>query len=292
MSIAKEPDSTNFTHKLYLPNAALRPFVGCYWIVRSDKQGSKPELMIPDGFTDLIFNFGGTYRRTEISPQLNPLEMSFSHIVGERKKSVLIEKSKNLNLVGIKLTPYGLWALTQIPAINFHHQIVPVDSLLPFLSELEERVYETEEDFEKIKVIENLLAKKLLNFSNQNLDIQTVNRLIINSNGNISINELSKTVNLSYKKLERVFEKFIGLPPKTYARVIRFKKLLQSIKQNPHDQKYLYLDFGFYDQNHYIKEFKHFTGLTPALYNTDEFQVEDKFFSLGAKRDWLTSPKK
>jgi AraC-like DNA-binding protein len=67
---------------------------------------------------------------------------------------------------------------------------------------------------------------------------------------------------------------------------------LQAIKRNPHDRKYLYLDFGFYDQNHYIKEFKHFTGSTPAAYGTEEFEVGDKYFSIGAKRNWLTASEK
>lgn len=289
MNNAKESD---FTYKLYLPNSALRPFVGCYWILRYEKQNSTPELMIPDGYADLIFNLGGDYRRTEISAALDWMEMPFSHLVGGRKNSVLVEKSENLNLVGVKLTLYGLWALTQIPAADFFGRIVALDLLPHFLSEMEEQIFNSAEDIEKIKIIEKFLSKKLLKFSNENLDIQAANHLIKNSNGGISIKKLGETVNLSYKKMERSFEKFIGMPPKTYSRIIRFKKLMQSLKRNPHDQKYLYFDFGFYDQNHFIKEFKQFTGVSPANYGNNNFQAEDKFFSLGTNRDWLPSSEK
>jgi AraC-like DNA-binding protein len=282
----------DFTYKLYLPHPALRPFVRCYWILRGGAERGKPELMIPDGYVDLIFNYGQSYRRAEFAPELKWLEITSSHIVGGRKNSVLVENSANVDLVGVKLNPYGLWALTQLRSAEFFRQIVPLRLLAPFLGELERRIFDAPEDGGKISVLESFLSGRLLPFTNKHPEVQNASRMIVNAGGNMSIKTLGETINLPYKQLERTFERFIGMPPKSFARIIRFKKLLQSIKRNPGDHTHRYLDFGYYDQTHFIKEFKSFMGTTPAVYAGREFHAEDKFFSLGAENNitaWLSS---
>ncbi len=297
MNTTKAPSSLHhhqsFTYKLYPPHPSLSPFVRCYWIMKTGAQSLNQELMIPDGYADLIFNYGQMYRRTEISPELQWLDITSSHIVGERSSSVLVDHNTYLDVVGIKLKPYGLWVLTQIPAKNFFRQVVPLDLLRLGLDELEQQIYDALSDVAKIQIIEDFLTKRLLLFTTEHREVQAATQFILNAKGVVRIKTVAETVNLSYKTLERSFNQFIGMPPKAFARVIRFKKMLQAIKRSPTDHQHLYLDFGYYDQTHFIKEFKQFMGVTPSAYLNQQFLAEDKFFSLGMDNNdeiWLSSP--
>ncbi|NOK61225.1 MAG: hypothetical protein GFH27_549307n207 [Chloroflexi bacterium AL-W] len=285
------PDQ-GFRYKLYTPTPALTPFVGCYWTLQSARQPLTQELMIPDGYVDIIFNYGNTYRRTELGPFQRTHWINESHIVGERTTSVVLDHTAHLNLVGIKLKAYGLWALTQLPSRDFAGQIVPIDVAMNALVSLEHQIHEASNDAGKIQIIEQFLLQHLLTFAEHHRDMQFGTQLVLQTHGNIRIKDLAATLNMSYRQLERSFQHFVGLSPKSFARVVRFKKMMQTIKRNQlinHD--HLYLDFGYYDQNHFIKEFKHFMGGTPSDYFNNQFHSEDIFFSLGIHNNvtaWLS----
>ena len=96
------------------------------------------------------------------------------------------------------------------------------------------------------------------------------------------IARLSEMVSMSRRTLERRFLDSVGISPKRFARVIRFKATLKHLKQDRSAIKRQgYLDFGYYDQNHFIKDFRHFMGGTPSNYFTRRFHSDDEFFSAG-----------
>jgi hypothetical protein len=70
-------------------------------------------------------------------------------------------------------------------------------------------------------------------------------------------------VEMSSRQLRRVFDTYIGHSPKSFARTMRFQKCLQADALDPSTANAFY-DFGYYDQVHYIKDFKKLYGATPA----------------------------
>jgi AraC-like DNA-binding protein len=81
--------------------------------------------------------------------------------------------------------------------------------------------------------------------------------LIDHSVGNITVDEISKTVGLSSRQLRRLVGNMIGIGVKDYSKIVRFKRSLRDVKYNKTDY------FHYYDQSHYIREIKQFTGKTP-----------------------------
>ena len=87
---------------------------------------------------------------------------------------------------------------------------------------------------------------------------------ILHTNGIQRVNG-GPAAGVSERHLRRIFQQYIGETPKTFARIVRFQKLLQtscSAKSLPVERRYH--DFGYYDQAHFIKEFKRFYGSTPG----------------------------
>jgi transcriptional regulator GlxA family with amidase domain len=92
-------------------------------------------------------------------------------------------------------------------------------------------------------------------------------RLINHSNGSIPIEKLAYEVNTGRRELERKFLEQVGISPKLLARITRFQKVLNKI-ETEHINSFTAAAYegGFYDQSHFIRDFKEFTGYSPNIY--------------------------
>jgi AraC-like DNA-binding protein len=86
---------------------------------------------------------------------------------------------------------------------------------------------------------------------------------IITSHGTCHI-ETALNTGLSARQLRRLFDRYIGDSPKTFSKIIRFQNALgPTLSKGTYPNDHALPDEGYYDQAHLIKEFKHFSGLTP-----------------------------
>ncbi|MCM1354865.1 MAG: helix-turn-helix domain-containing protein [Staphylococcus sp.] len=137
------------------------------------------------------------------------------------------------------------------------------------LNELAERVYGCEDSFISVKHIEKWLLSQIT--SGPSAAIYQAKRISaairqIYLNPQITVNELSSIVCLSKKQVERLFNSFVGINPKEYARIVRFQKALAQMQyQSSEDlnQSQIAYASGYADQSHFIREFKKFSGHTP-----------------------------
>ncbi|MBC3796590.1 helix-turn-helix domain-containing protein [Acetobacterium tundrae] len=83
--------------------------------------------------------------------------------------------------------------------------------------------------------------------------------------GIINVNELSQSVGYTPRYINRLFNNEIGLPPKTFSKIIRFQNVLLALGKDQHIST-IAADMGYYDQSHLLKEFKQFTGISPLNY--------------------------
>lgn len=89
--------------------------------------------------------------------------------------------------------------------------------------------------------------------------------LIERSAGTIRMDQITQAVNLSPRQFDRRFLAAVGLPPKAFARIIRFQALLASYRAEDFPRwADLALTCGFYDQSHLANEFRQFAGVSPT----------------------------
>src|SRR5262249_29805054 len=97
--------------------------------------------------------------------------------------------------------------------------------------------------------------------------IQAAAKLLHHTQGQYRIDELADRCYLSVRQLERGCQRVIGTTPKTFARMLRFVRAERRLMFDPHtDLAGLAYDCGYFDQAHFIKDFKAVTGKTPADY--------------------------
>ena len=143
------------------------------------------------------------------------------------------------------------------------NEVVPTDRILGSeIDELTSRLFESDPDGSSINLIQNFLEKRIRN----EVDTRQVLQLIswVKESESLSLKALSEKSGVHYKKLERIFSQYTGYNPKNFTRVIRFYRALQQMKAKPISLTGIGLNGGYYDQPHFIRDFKAFTGKSPS----------------------------
>ncbi|QQL50119.1 helix-turn-helix domain-containing protein [Mucilaginibacter ginkgonis] len=131
------------------------------------------------------------------------------------------------------------------------------------LSLVQEQLLESSGDVQRLACIEQFL---LTNMTGREADklVEAAIDLIDNSQGTIRIEAMARQLNTSLSPLEKRFRAIVGTTPKKYATIVRMKRMLQALEINDKQKADYLLDF--YDQSHFIHQFKKFTSLTPQQY--------------------------
>ncbi|MFZ4928643.1 AraC family transcriptional regulator [Chryseobacterium sp. Mn2064] len=264
-------------YQIFKPNANLAPFIKCYWTLDHPKEDvPQVQTIVPDGCMEMIFHYGDLYQQyIDEKAVVQPRSCVFGQLTQP-----------------LKIKPTGV---TGIFSVRFHH-----DGFIPFATlpikemddravclkelygnegtELEKNVVSTQTIKEKIDIVEAFLLKR---FNNETIDriVKTTLDLLLDMNGQISVNELSIQTNINRRQLERKFSSTIGLSPKQLAKTIRLQTTLKHLLNKEYvNLTTLAHDSEYYDQAHFIKDFKEFTGLTPKEFYGENLQMSSLFY--------------
>lgn len=136
------------------------------------------------------------------------------------------------------------------------------------ITEVEELLQSKNSHEEKVQFIEGFLLKRFKPIPSHEYKILNAGLRFINDNkGQINAKSLSAKLSVTSKSLERKFTRFIGKTPKQFIKLIRFREILSDFDKNKNINltEYAY-QYGYFDQSHFIRDFKMYSGLTPKEY--------------------------
>ena len=251
---AKKCNNINF--RTYVPGKHLQPYISCYWTMTSEIELEKPipHRVIPDGCADIILDLNRrSYREA-------------GSIVGTMTKPIFAKLKGRVNYVAIRFSPGGFLHFFDSVMCNFTDQIIPLETI----SGKEERnLIEQlclENNIEnQIRLLERHLENLLKTNNRSDPVAKNAIYTILANKGNITVSELARIVDISKRQLRRKFERWVGVSPKTFCRIIRFQSILQMLHHEPKcNWLAIALDGGYYDQSHFIHEFSSYYGLNPS----------------------------
>ena len=241
-------------YRSFDPDPRLAPFVACFWLVSGDEK--IPQKVLSDGHSELIFHFGDAYQIQENSQWKT---QSRTLAAGQLSKPILLRPTGSSGMAGVKFTPTGLWQLFGWNMALLTDQAIPLVELLKSSEELGESIDRARDDSEIIGQIERYLLSSL-NRVTKKENAGDIIQYMNNATGHLSISGIAKYFQLSNRKLERLFHDQVGVSPKQYMRISRFKQVYKVLQQ-PHlsraEVSYL---CGYFDQPHFNKDFRNFTG--------------------------------
>lgn len=263
------------------PDARLRPHVLCYFFAQpgdaalgsvSGAAHEREELLLPDGHSEIVFQLGGEFERWSLGEAARRHVMRQSYVIGNRSHSVLTRDLGPVTVAGVKLDPRALRHLIGHPLIELEESILSlVDLGQRGLLELEGAVASARSAGEVAAALDAYLLRALLDLPPADAAVSQLLRHLRESRGALPIMEWIRERRMDARHLERRFADAVGLTPKRYARVVRFKHgyhalLASAAEPGPRSAPLAaraHLD-GFYDQSHFNKEFRAFIGAPPT----------------------------
>jgi len=211
------------------PSADLASFVDAYWW--SDSFAAA--RIIPDGCADVIFDGGGG-----------------AMVVGTMTRP--LDTSAEPGMFGIRFRPGRAAIALGTPMTEVTDVRVPLRDLTKHFPA---------HDPDRIETVEAAL-RKLFADSKPDRRVDAAVEAIIRSSGRATIDRVAAAAGVSRQHLARAFAYHVGVSPKTFARVMRFRRALASAGSQQWAD--LAAELGYFDQSHLIADFREFAGTTPV----------------------------
>ncbi len=261
------------------PHPNLSGFIECYWMMYSDSLERGVEKIIPDGFTEIIFNYRDVYQ-SKISGEWRL--QSPNLLAGQLRTYFYLQNTGSTGSVAIKLKPAALTQLFSLSMDQYVDRIVDLGSLShPELKGLAGAVgsWLSREHAQAEAHIKEVLDSFFLGLVHNAMEnpLKEPLALIFASNGKVTVAEMAAAAKVGERQLERLFKKYVGLSPKYYARIIRFNYIFSLIKAGESSWAEIVYQSGYYDQSHFIRNFKAFTGEDPSSYYFGEKNMANFF---------------
>jgi AraC-like DNA-binding protein len=247
------------------PTKLLCPWIECFWNVELNTGTSiKKETILPNGKIEMIFALEGNYHVLNRKAH----KMNQAWLSGMHHEPLEIHYSGKSNLIGIRFYPHGIFPFLDIP---IHETVNQVENLNSVWGGFQEEIYETLcmiKEPEKIyPALNHFLMRKISeNKTNQHQIIGYIVRQI-KTKPNQSIQELAISLGLSQRHLNRLFKDQTGINPKLMGQIFRFEKACSYLHtHSEEDISNISSTLNFYDQSHFNREFKRFSGMTPLEY--------------------------
>ena len=265
-----QPTLINATLKYWLlqPAPALRSRISCYFVVDAgDNPYHVDELLLPDGYSEIVFALAAGFDRWVVGEADRCSVMRRSYLIGGRSTSVVTGGAQRLYLVGVKLDPRFLRGLIDVPLGEFPDATLELRDLdaRPLL-DLEDAVAACRSVEAIAATLDRHFLRELPRATRREAVVDWAVRRIHEQRGAGSVAAWAREANVAERTLERRFTAAIGMPPKRYARIVRFRHAYRRLiahRGTGARRGDGWLD-GYYDQAHFIKEFRHFTGASPT----------------------------
>ena len=237
----------------FIPEPALQTYIYCYWSLKTTETLTEPFYyrVVADGCIDIFF-------------ELNSPEENF--VMGFCKKYTEFPLENRFHYIGVRFLPTMFPQLFRVDASELSNRFENLSSVIPEAANFITSGFSNVNELPEIARIFDSYFSNIVSKARFDDDPRLYNALslILKNDGVLNI-EKDLDTGISQRQLRRLFAFYIGDTAKTFSKVVRFQNILrakpsqQSLRNNK-----LFFDTGYYDQAHFIKEFKNFYGVTPG----------------------------
>jgi AraC-like DNA-binding protein len=267
-------------YQVYTPSPELQPFVKCFWSLEDEAQPMPvKQRVIPDGCMEMLFHYGDLYRQYFEDGSFITQPRCF--VFGQITSFIEIEPTGKSGIISARFAPDGLSPFLNIMVSELEDKAVSIAELFGEKGKsLEEKVLNAPDNAERIQLIETFLLSLLADPKTIDTLTKACVDVIVRSQGQIGMVELADKMNMHRRNIERKFTSAIGMSPKQLSRVVRLQATLKMLQeQNFTSLTSLAYENGYYDQAHFIKDFKEFTGMSPKSFYAENLRYATLFAS-------------
>lgn len=235
------------------------------------------QLIVPDGMTELVINFGLGYSRIDRVRNREYL-VKGSHVIGAKSSYCYVKPTKDMDVITIRFKTGALKNFSKIPQHLLVDNVVDAGEFFgKDVRNLENELFQSKDILVRKRLILDFLLSKMINQKDIPFDgilKETIFHVIKSHN---KINSLFQGIH--YKTLERMFLINMGYSPKKTLKILQFNFASYLLHQCNNLTQIAY-DSGYYDQSHCIKSFYAYSGVSPKLFS----KIDSNMFKFNQKR--------
>ncbi|WP_316835391.1 helix-turn-helix domain-containing protein [Pedobacter nutrimenti] len=255
------------------PVDSLRSLIKHFLILESE--GPVNHQMFADGNPGIVFHYDQPISE---GSQRNTMPGSF--LYGQLKDCKHLISSGKTGLVVAVLQPYGIYALTGIPANTFKNHFIALTDVLGHQTRaLEEQILNSSTSAERIGILETFFIKKYSSLHPIDPHIRHALELICTHKGLLPIAWINEKLNITERQLERKFNTQIGTSPKYLSGIVKIHHTLKLFQYTPvSNTAQVACEAGYFDQAHFIHDFKKIAGVSPLKYLSHNHRLAVNLF--------------
>lgn len=254
-------------YELRPPAPVLRRFIETYWFVAStprDPVDLTVDVFV-DGRADLIFNFEGPYQRATVGGETR--EVHTSNLDAQRLSPIRISQRGLVRTTGVRFRLGGLGPFARLSLNTITNRIEAPERVFgPDAGPLEASLRLAPNPDAAAGVLDAFFLSRLATTRSYEV-FERILKRSVESRGLASVEDLSASARVSTRHVDRLFARYLGVPPKTLAKILRFQCALETLMRDPGcTLADVASAAGYFDQAHFIKDFRRFSGGLPRGY--------------------------
>lgn len=254
--------------KHFSPSDILKPYIRHYYIFESDSDNEFEDTVFPSGDMEMIFNLGEGTWESLVGNKFNKTPQI--ELWGQITKPLAIRSKGRHTMFGIKFfTHSASYFFNDVIGI-FNDQISDLSDIMGSpVKSLHMQLLETKDQQRWIDIIENFLLKRLIANEKKSYRIDKVANILTSIRKNPAENNLGHIATrhgITSRYQHKLIYQHTGLSPTSFTKINRFQFSLKLIAKNDQPFTSIAYNCGYFDQSHFIRDFKSFTGVTPSAY--------------------------
>jgi AraC-like DNA-binding protein len=252
------------------PEKQLSPYVAFIWVFESSfgVPHADSRIIVPDGRAKIIVPYRNALCAAVNTRLLNAKEHQIFLVGIQSNPTTITSTATDTGTIGMELTPKGLYHLFHLSMHEITNRMVSFEELFgPQGARLQQLVGDAEDPKEKIVLLQAALTHVLQKHEKEYVLLDHTLDLLTQTHGMMRVQELADHLGYTKRYVDLLFKEHVGVSPKSLASILRFQEVYQGWMQqkSPTFFRNHWPDY-YYDQSHFIKEFKRFTGFTPQQY--------------------------
>jgi AraC-like DNA-binding protein len=256
----------------YTPQPPLAALVDCIWYSEGFEGSHEQERLLPNGESTIIFDLREEPVRI-YDAQDRGRFTTFAPAIfcGARTDCFVIETSQQERVLGIQFRAGGAFAFLRMPAGEVANDTFSLDDLWPGeAARIRDALMNAGSVDAMFRILEQALLSRLRNTWQLHPAIAFAAGRLAAPAYNLRIGDLANRVGFSSRRFIELFRDQTGLTPKSFQRVRRFQQVLRTLRSQTEESEQNWADLayrcGYYDQPHFIHDFRMFSGMTPGEY--------------------------
>lgn len=261
------------------PTNALRPYINSYWMIQAEPGMPIQDRTYPDGCQEIVFNIDSAVMRSDTPGcyQRNPNV----ELIGQMTRYYDLQTSGEQRYFGIKFYPHSFSAFTRESIHDLRDQSLHVGEVLgPCINHLVDAVLPNPHFDDFVKMADRYFCAALMCDRVAGKPYQLVDRavkILFADRDEIRIDALRRQLDIGHRRLQALFQDFVGLSPKQLLKMIRFQSSFKFLHHPDLPLTDVAMRCGYYDQAHFNHDFKTLAGVSPTQYRESRLPL-NRFF--------------